>query len=304
MNRHHPPGAEIGEGRERLSRIHVVPAHDLAGMDGPDGQEREIDPREAPRRLGEQPLRIGRVAGEIHGHAAVLDDVPRERPGHPRAVDPVAKAGVDHRHRRDAESVRLPRLPPPQLERGEVQVGDVDEPARGHEERPCLVLDRLEGPERQMIHVHVRHEDRVERRQALCLDARRDEPRAQHADRAGEHRIGEDDLVLDLDERRRMADPHDGEAGAGVDGLFGVAGRGPRPSHERRRVADEEGLGGRARRTRQEERCEDRQLTECHAPGDRHGGPQKYRRLIVSVVEREDGSGACVTCSPSPPKRV
>jgi hypothetical protein len=66
-----------------------------------------------------------------------------------------------------------------------------------------------------MVEVHVRDEDGVDRGDVLDQEPRFHEPLADLPHRAREHGVGEDDLVVDLNQRRRVPHPEHREARIG-----------------------------------------------------------------------------------------
>jgi hypothetical protein len=184
---------------------------------------------------------------------------------------------VIDRHGRDAQTVLLPYLPRTQLVDGEAEVGQVRDAAGRHEERPHLPLDRVEAAERQMIEVHVRDEHRIEGGQVLGLEPGLDEALRELTNAAREHRIGEHDLVVDLQERRRMSDPEHGEACVLVDRVLQLRDlarrREQRPRRPPRRARDQTS-GREAARERDRE----------HGCGDRSSPHQKYLMRKVPMA--------------------
>src|SRR5262249_48224546 len=102
--------------------------------------------------------------------------------------------------------------PRPELERRKREVRKVGRATTRQEEHTHFSLEHRKAAEREMIEVHVRDEDDVERWEVVGIDARLDEALRELPHGRREDRISEHELVVDLNERRRMADPHDGEA--------------------------------------------------------------------------------------------
>jgi hypothetical protein len=119
-------------------------------------------------------------------------------------------------------------------------------------------LDRLERAVRQVIEVHVRNHRDVDRRQELRKDSRLDEALGHLPHGVREDRIGHDELVVHLHERRGVADPQDGEARVGPLGTGDARRDLARRRDERGRVAPRHFARRHARR-RQRRRREDRQ---------------------------------------------
>ena len=101
------------------------------------------------------------------------------------------------------------RLPAVELAALEVVARNVRAGPGRQEDDRRLVLDHRERVVRQVIEVHVRDDDGREGRQIVGIEARLDETRRKLADGSREHRIGQDERVVHLDERRRVTDPQD-----------------------------------------------------------------------------------------------
>jgi hypothetical protein len=144
---------------------------------------------------------------EVHLEAVVLDDVAREGVLHPGIVDAVPKPDVAHGHSRDPEAVLLPALPGAELERVERKVREVGEPATWESQMANLGREHLERAEREVVGVHVRDEHGVDRGHVRDVDPGLDQPARETGDRRREDRIGEHDLVVDLEEAGGVPHP-------------------------------------------------------------------------------------------------
>src|SRR3954465_4755430 len=108
---HHVPRANVREDIERLARIRVSPAIDLAlFLARRDGDERELDPGEPLPDLVEHARIVTGVPGEEDAMAESLDHVSRVRVV-PEGIEAVAAALVADGHCRDPQYCRFNRLP-------------------------------------------------------------------------------------------------------------------------------------------------------------------------------------------------
>ena len=148
-----------------------------------------------------------------------------------------------------------------------------------------------------MIEVHVRDQHRVDGREVRGVEAGLDETLRQLADAAREDRVGEDHLVVDLDERGGVPDPEDGEARVLVDGLLqllDLARRHEERAHglaagARDEAAGEHAAGGGDQRERED------------GSGDGACAHQKYLMRKVPMAVSGPLSGAIVACTPKMP---
>ena len=225
-----------------------------ARVDRRDGQERQVDPREAGARLPEALRHVRGVAAEVDRQPVVLDDVAGEARVHPRLVDPPAEPGVLHGHGGDPQPAVLEAV----VQRGSSTVskrksGTHAEPFCGSDQDAHLALDhrrasRWTGGRRACARSG-------RRRRAAAPRARGRAPpggATTHADRLGEDRVGQDELVVHLDQRGGVPDPEHGEPRVVAEGVVGPVGRGRGRGDEGAGVVAEHAARGAAERRHRE----------------------------------------------------
>jgi len=244
VHRDEPLGLEVFEGADGLVRAHMD-AQEGFGLVGADGQEGNLGLASAADLLESMP--IGAVAGVVDSTSVVFEDEAAE----PAilivedACAPMAAGGEG-----DLPSVAAKGLPPLELDdAAEAEAASELAHAPGHEAE-LGGGDAPQGAFMEMVEVGMGQQDQIDGRQIAngksgALEAFEQEKPV------GEDRVDEDVEVGELDQKRRVADPGDGdlvalEAGEDRDAMAARAFGPPRfPDHLAEEGARAERPGGR-----------------------------------------------------------
>jgi hypothetical protein len=201
MDWDHDGGVQIVCCLQSLLRVQVMLRHDVRRRDGADWQQCQVNRAESPRDFVEHRPLIGRIAREIDGDPVMLNDVTGKRVRMGVRVQD-APSVVIHRNRGHREPTLLPLAPVGNLHDPIAALRYVGGCAHGREHARQSRTEQVKSVARQMVEVPVRDENGIDPGKMCRRDARLHQPARQAADVLGEDRIGEDELVANLDQQR------------------------------------------------------------------------------------------------------
>jgi hypothetical protein len=205
------PRTAQAEGFDGLGRVHVLVFHEPARRVGPDGQQRQPQPRMRPGHLAEGVAGAeGRVAHEVNASIRRLDHERRPQCV-PPVIEPARRPVVRPVEMNDDARIQANTVTPVAALDGNGVVGAADDGivAERHDDAgPVSAPETRERAEVHVVVVVVADEDRVDGRQVVEGDAGRGVSRrpGKHQ-RAGALRpdwVEEDIEAVDLDEETRM----------------------------------------------------------------------------------------------------